>query len=219
MSNVLVIAAHPDDELLGVGGTVCLHALRGDRIKSIIMCEGESLRYGRDVGQSTATMTAAAILGVEEVIQPRFPDQRLDTFTLTDLITPIEQVSETFHPDIVYCQCGYDANQDHQRLFGAANIALRPTSEWVREFYTFYTCSSTEWGYPRNFAPDTWVDISDVLSKKIEAFEAYSSEVKAYPHPRSSDALRYQAHFWGNQVCMDAAEVFMTVRRIRRKDA
>lgn len=219
MSNVLVIAAHPDDELLGVGGTVYLHALRGDRIKSIIMCEGESLRYGRDVGQSTATQKAAGILGVEEVVQPRFPDQRLDTFTLTDLITPIEQVSEAFHPDIVYCQCGYDANQDHQRLFEAANIALRPTSEWIREFYTFYTCSSTEWGYPRSFAPDTWVDISDVLDRKIEAFEAYSSEVKPYPHPRSSDALRHQAHFWGNQVCMDAAEVFMTVRRIRRKDA
>ena len=219
MSNVLVIAAHPDDELLGVGGTVALHARKGDRIKSIIMCEGESLRYGHSVGQSTATREAARILGVEEVIQPGFPDQRLDTFTLTDLITPIEQVSEQFHPDIVYCQCGYDANQDHQRLFEAANIALRPTSEWIRELYTFYTGSSTEWGYPRKFAPDTWVDITDVLETKIQAFEQYTSEVKPYPHPRSSEALRHQAAFWGNQVCMPAAEVFMTIRRLLRRDS
>ena len=213
---VLVVAAHPDDELLGIGGIVCKHTQNGDRVRSVIMCEGESLRYGHEVGQQTAMQDAAAVMGVEQVYHLGFPDQKLDTFTLCDIITPLERISEEFKPDIVYCQSMSDANRDHKILFEAANVAFRPTSEWIKEFYCFYTVSSTEWGYPRSFVPDTWIDISDVLETKINAFEKYTSEVRNYPHPRSSESLRYQAHFWGNQCCMDAAEVLMTVRRLKR---
>lgn len=216
MSRVLVVAAHPDDELLGIGGIVKKHTLKGDRVRSIIMCEGESLRYGENVGQSTAIEEAAALLGVEKVYRLNYPDQKLDGYTLTDLIKPLEDISEEFRPEIIYCQSGTDINRDHKILFEAANVAFRPTSEWIREFYCFYTTSSTEWGFPRCFVPDTWVDITDVLETKIQAFERYHSEVREYPHPRSSDSLRYQAHFWGNQCCMDAAEVLMTVRRLFR---
>lgn len=217
MNKVLVVAAHPDDELLGIGGIVKKHTNSGDVVRSIIMCEGESLRYKADVGQSAAANEAAEVLGVEKVYTLGYPDQKLDTFTLTELITPLEQISEEFRPDIVYCQSACDANRDHKILFEAASIAFRPTSEWIQEFYGFYTASSTEWGFPRSFIPDTWIDISDVLEEKIRAFEKYHSEVRKYPHPRSSDALRYQAHFWGNQCCMDAAEVLMTIRRVSRR--
>lgn len=216
MSRVLVVAAHPDDELLGIGGIVKKHTNKGDTVRSIIMCEGESLRYAKNVGQSVATEEAAKVLGVEKVYTLGYPDQKLDTFTLTELITPLEEISEEFKPDIIYCQSACDANRDHKILFEAASIAFRPTSEWIKDFYGFYTASSTEWGVPRNFVPDTWVDITDVLEDKIKAFEKYHSEVREYPHPRSSDSLRYQAHFWGNQCCVDAAEVLMTIRRINR---
>lgn len=216
MSRILVVAAHPDDELLGIGGTVCRHTKNGDTVRSVIVCEGESIRYAEDVGQTVAMAEAARVMGVEKVYHLGFPDQKLDTFTLCDIITPLEKISEEFRPDIIYCQSSSDANRDHKVLFEAANVAFRPNSEWIKEFYCFYTASSTEWGYPRSFVPDTWVDIGDVLELKIRAFEAYSSEVRDYPHPRSSDALRYQAHFWGNQCCMDAAEVLMTVRCVRR---
>ena len=216
MSKVLVVAAHPDDELLGIGGIVKKHTLKGDRVRSIIMCEGESLRYGENVGQATAIEEAAQILGVEKVYRLNYPDQKLDTLTLTGLIKPLEEISEEFKPDIIYCQSGTDINRDHKILFEAANVAFRPTSEWIKEFYSFYTASSTEWGFPRCFVPDTWIDITDVLESKILAFERYHSEVREYPHPRSSDSLRYQAHFWGNQCCMDAAEVLMTIRRTFR---
>ena len=216
MNRVLVVAAHPDDELLGVGGIVIKHTLKGDEVRSIIMCEGESFRYHDDVGQNTAIHEVAEIIGVNKVYQLKYPDQKLDTYTLTDLITPLEKISEEYKPNIIYCQSFCDANRDHKLLFEAAMIAFRPTSRWIEDFYSFYTASSTEWGYPRNFVPDTWIDISDVLNKKIEAFGKYHSEVKEYPHPRSYDALIYQAHFWGNQCCMDAAEVLMTVRRIHR---
>lgn len=217
MNKILVVAAHPDDEILGIGGTVLKHTKRGDEVRNIIMCEGESFRYGRDVGQNLAIQEASKLLGVSKVYQLQYPDEKLDTYTLTELIKPLEQVSEEFKPDIIYCQSGYDANQDHKILFQAANIALRPTSEWIRNFYCFYTASSTEWGVPRKFVPDTWIDVSSVLEEKIEAFEKYDSEIRQYPHPRSSDALRHQAHFWGNQCCMDAAEVLMTIRRVERR--
>lgn len=213
---VLVIAAHPDDELLGIGGTILKHTLKGDPVRAVIMCEGESLRYAKDVGQSRATEEAAAILGIEKVYSFGFPDQKLDTYTLTDLITPLEKVSKEFYPNTIYCQSACDANRDHKILFEAASIAFRPIDEWIEEFYTFYTTSSTEWGYPRNFVPDTWIDITDVLETKIRAFECYTSEAREYPHPRSSLALENQAHFWGNQCCMDSAEVLMTIRRTIR---
>lgn len=216
MKRVLVVAAHPDDELLGIGGIVKLHTLKGDQVRAIIMCEGESLRYGENVGQATATEEAAKVLGVEKVYRLMYPDQKLDTYTLTELITPLEDISRDFKPDTIYCQSACDSNRDHKILFEAAMIAFRPTVDWIRDFYCFYTASSTEWGVPRNFIPDTWIDITSVLDTKIEAFEKYNSEVREYPHPRSSESLRHQAHFWGNQCCMDAAEVLMTIRRIIR---
>ncbi len=217
MDKVLVVAAHPDDEVLGIGGIVLKHTKKGDRVRSVIMCEGESLRYSKDVGQSAAIEEVAEILGVEYTYLPRFPDQKLDMYTLTDIITPLEEISQKFKPDIIYCQSASDANRDHKLLFEAANIAFRPINKWIRDFYCFYTSSSTEWGVPRNFIPDTWVEISEELEDKIKAFEKYHAEIREYPHPRSSDSLEYQSHFWGNQCCVDSAEVLMTIRRIIRE--
>ena len=158
---------------------------------------GESLRYKKDMGQKTAVSQAGEILGVKEIRQIGFPDQRLDTVTLTEIITPLEKISDEFKPNIVYCQYGGDINMDHQLLFQAANVAFRPLDGWIEDVYAFYTASSTEWGFPRTFTPDTWIDITDTLEKKIEAFLSYHSEVRAYPHPRSAKALEHAAHFWG----------------------
>lgn len=216
MKKVLIVAAHPDDELLGVGGTAARHAMDGDEVYSVIMCEGESLRYKEDVGQTEAVKRAADILGVKKVFHLGMPDQKLDTYTLTEIIAPLEKISEEIKPNIIYCQFGGDINRDHKILFEAASVAFRPLDLWMEEFYAFYTVSSTEWGYPRVFVPDTWIDISETLEQKIAAFECYQSEIRQYPHPRSSEALKYAAYFFGNQCCMDAAEAFMTVRRLRR---
>ncbi len=216
---VLVIAAHPDDELLGCGGTVALHTQRGDAVVSVIACEGESLRYGPGgVGQADHMRRAAETLGVRDVRQLGFPDQRLDTITLTELISPIEQVVREIRPSIVYGQYGGDVNRDHELLFKALLVATRPTEPYIETVYAFDTASSTEWGYPRSFVPDTWIDISATLERKLAAMACYESEVRPYPHPRSLEALRNRAKAWGNQCCLDAAEVFMTVRRIVRND-
>lgn len=216
MKKILIVAAHPDDELLGVGGTIIRHVLNGDEVKAVIMCEGESLRYKGFFGQEKAMKAAADILGLSEIENFKFPDQKLDTFTLTDIITPLEKVSQEFQPNTIYCQYGGDANRDHKILFEAANIAFRPQYSWIEDIYSFYTVSSSEWAYPRTFVPDTWIDITSVFDRKREAFMQYNSEIRKYPHPRSIEALEYCGHFWGNQCCLDIAEVFMTIRRIIR---
>ena len=215
--SVLVIAAHPDDELLGCGGTVALHARDGDRVTCVIVCEGESLRYGPDgVGQRSHTRCAARRLGVHDVRLLGFPDQRLDTICQLDVIQRIEEVVREVRPRTVYCQHGGDVNRDHQIVFQAALVATRPTEGSVEAVYAFDTASSTEWGYPRTFVPDTWIDIGVTLETKVDAMACYRSEVRPYPHPRSLQALRDRAHAWGVQACLEAAEVFMTIRRVVR---
>ncbi len=214
---VLVIAAHPDDEVLGCGGTAALHARAGDEVTALIACEGESLRYGPGgVGQPEHIRRAAQELGLRETRQLGFADQRLDTLSLVELITPLERAVRDLRPSVVYCQYGGDANRDHELLFRAALVATRPIEPYIEAVYAFDTASSTEWGYPRTFVPDTWVDISATLEQKLCAMQCYESEVRPYPHPRSIEALRNRARAWGNQCCLEAAEVFMTVRRSLR---
>jgi LmbE family N-acetylglucosaminyl deacetylase len=216
-TQILVLAAHPDDEVLGCGGTVALHARAGDHVTSVVVCEGESLRYGPEgVGQREQMHRAAERLGVQDVRLLGFADQRLDTLTLTDIITPLERIVRELRPRIVYCQYGGDINRDHELLFKALLVATRPTEQYIDAIYAFDTASSTEWAYPQTFVPDTWVDISSTLEAKIAAMACYESEVRDYPHPRSLEALRYRAKAWGNRACLDAAEVFMTIRRTMR---
>ena len=219
-NRVLVLAAHPDDEILGCGGTVALHRRAGDDVTAVIACEGESLRYGPDgVGQKEHTRAAATAIGVRDVRNLGFADQALDRHSLLELIQTLERVVREVRPTVVYVQFGGDVNQDHTLLFKAALVATRPTEACIGAVYAFDTASSTEWGYPRAFVPDTWVDISDTLDLKIAAMACYQSEIRPYPHPRSLDALRHRARAWGNQHCLDAAEVFMTVRRMYRDGA
>ncbi len=214
---IVVVAAHPDDEILGCGGTIALHARAGDHVTVVIMCEGESLRYGKKgVGQRDQAMRAAKELGIEDLQLLGFPDQRLDTITLTELITPLERIFRELRPTIIYCQHGGDLNRDHQLVFQSVLVAGRPCEEYIESIYAFDTASSTEWAYPRTFIPDTWIDISSTLETKLAAMSCYESEVRSYPHPRSLEALKHRAKAWGNQCCMDAAEVYLTVRRVLR---
>jgi LmbE family N-acetylglucosaminyl deacetylase len=214
---ILAIAAHPDDEVLGCGGVLALHARQGEPVTIVIACEGESLRYGPGgVGQAGHIVRAAAKLGCPPPRLLGFPDQALDTLRLTDLIAPLEKIVREVRPRLVYSQYGGDVNRDHHLLFQAVLVATRPTETFIEGVCAFDTASSTEWAYPRTFIPDTWVDIAATLDAKLAAMACYESELRPYPHPRSLKALEHRARALGNQVCLEAAEVFMTVRRVCR---
>jgi len=219
VGGVVCIAAHPDDEVLGCGGALALHAMAGEPVTVIIACEDEPCRSGPyGVYQSAHIMKAAETLGVRDVRHLGFRDQALDVIPLTELIEPLARGVREVRPRIVYCQHGGDVNHDHHRIFQAALVATRPTETYIQAIYAFDTASSTEWAYPRRFVPDTWIDISQTLSVKLQAMACYRSELRDYPHPRSLKGLEYRAKAFGNQVCLDAAEVFMTVRRVSRDD-
>src|SRR5256885_7179549 len=139
-SRVLVIAAHPDDEVLGCGGTVALHVRAGDEVHTAIACEGESLRYGPEgIGQPEHICRAARTLGVRDVRMLGFPDQRLDTMTLTDVIAPLASLVRELHPDIVYCQHGGEVEPHPEPPFKAALLSPRPTAHCIGAGYPVVT--------------------------------------------------------------------------------
>ena len=219
--NVAVISAHPDDELLGVGGTVARHVDRGDRVRLAVMCEGVSVRYdaARHAEVEAQAKAAAAVLGVSDLVLRDLPDQRLDTLSLTDIVSQIDGVLEGFEPEVVYTHFGGDINRDHRILTEAVLVATRPyAAPSVREILMFETPSSTEWGSPTlipAFHPTVFVDITDTLERKVEAFLKYTKEVRPFPHPRSPEALRDRARYWGSLVNRAAAEPFALVRQLR----
>jgi len=219
--NVLVVAAHPDDELLGVGGTAAVHASRGDHVRLAVMCEGISMRYEpkRHAEVQAQARQAAAILGIDDIVLQDLPDQKLDTLPLTHVVGRLEALIGEFKPERIYTHFGGDINRDHQVLTEALLVAARPYSApFVREILMFETPSSTEWGSPTilpSFQPNVFADISATLEHKVEAFRCYSAEVRPAPHPRSPEALRDRARYWGSLVNLPAAEPFVAVRILR----
>lgn len=218
---VLVIAAHPDDEILGLGGTLRKHVLAGDAVRSWVACEGISMRYDDDhqAALHRQMAEAASVLGVSELVRGELPDQKLDTLPLVEVITQVEEQVRQFRPQLVYGHFGGDVNHDHRVLFEAVQVATRPyAAPWVREILLYETPSSTEWGTPAvqgAFFPEVYVDISATLEAKIEAFLRYQREVRPAPHPRSPESLRARAQTWGSVIGTHAAEVFQVARLIR----
>jgi LmbE family N-acetylglucosaminyl deacetylase len=219
---VLAVAAHPDDEILGVGGTLARHARRGDAVLAFVACCGTNLRYGAEEAARLrrAASEAAGILGLAEVRLGDLPDQGLDTLSLVKVVEPLEAILAEFRPDVVYSHFAGDVNRDHRILLEALAVAARPYSApTVRRIASFETPSSTEWGGPAGlapFAPNLFVDVSETLEAKLRAFGAYASEVRPEPHPRSAAALRARAVHWGSVVGCAAAEAFVVLRDVER---
>jgi LmbE family N-acetylglucosaminyl deacetylase len=221
---VLVVAAHPDDEVLGCGGTIAAHSGRGDRVSLLVLGEGITSRSTGGAGPALTELKerarcAAEILGITELFFRDFPDNRFDSVALLDLVKAVEEVKQRVSPDIVYTHHWGDLNVDHRLTCDAVLAAFRPLpGERVREIWAFEVPSATAWGPPSGasaFVPGCFVDISATLDQKIAAMKAYRGEIRDYPHPRSPEALRALAEYRGAQTGVNAAEAMALIRMIR----
>tara|TARA_Y100000294_G_scaffold66916_1_gene63543 strand:- start:510 stop:1193 length:684 start_codon:yes stop_codon:yes gene_type:complete len=224
MKTILVIAAHPDDEVLGCGGTIARLTSEGNYVYTLILGEGVTSRdKKRDRIKSEneiaelrkQTEDANKILGVKKVYTYDFPDNRFDTVPLLDIIKIVEKIKEDIKPDIVFTHHYGDLNIDHQITFKSVMTAFRPTKgESVKEIYSFEIPSSTEWNVLSStyFMPDYFVNIKKSLKTKIDALKEYKEELRDFPHPRSLKAVELSAKQWGVKMGFEAAEAFKTIR-------
>ena len=221
----MIIAAHPDDEILGCGGTLARLIKEGHSVSTLILGEGVTSRdekrdrkkRKRDLKElRDQTSRANKTIGVEDVFTHNFPDNRFDTVALLDIIKIIEKVKSKVKPNMIYTHCRNDLNIDHRICFNAALTACRPTeTEAVTEIYSFYTPSSTEWSSPYNFSPNLFYDISDTIDDKIRAIKEYKSELKVFPYPRSIEGIRAIAKYWGMCMGVKYAEPFEVIRIVK----
>jgi LmbE family N-acetylglucosaminyl deacetylase len=216
---VLIVAAHPDDEVLGMGGTIARHAGEwGDDVRILCVTDGSSTQYPDDPERralkEAEASRAAAILGVTDYVHLDLPDMRLDTLPHVEVNRVVEEHVRDHRPEVVYC-VQPDVNLDHRVLFDSVAVATRPMpGQPVRRVLTYAPTSSTEWTpAPASwFAPNWFVDVSTTIEQKVEAFAVYSTEAREWPHPRSERALRAHAAYFGATVGCEAAEPFVLVR-------
>lgn len=227
---VLIVVAHPDDELLGLGAT--MHKLiKEQQIETHVIILGEGITSRSDNRDTEKWKNELEIhrnnihqaqkaIGYGSVSIYDFPDNRFDTVALLDIIKVIEKEKTGFQPDVIFTHHGGDVNVDHQRTFEAVITACRPmANESVKTIIAFETPSGTEWrasSDPRHFVPNFFMSVdTENIEAKIKGMESYEFEKRAYPHPRSPEALRIQAQRWGVAVGQEYAEAFYIVRHIK----
>ena len=227
---IMVVVAHPDDELLGLGATMNkLIKNYGCKVKVVILGEGITSRSDeRDAKLWQKELAihkknihnAAKAIGYHEVKTYDFPDNRFDSVALLDIVKVIEKEKENFKPEIIFTHHGGDTNVDHRQTFDAVITATRPIShEVVKTIFAFETPSSTEWqaaSYPNYFKPNFFIEVSiKNVQAKIKGMESYEFEKRKYPHPRSPEALEIQCKRNGVIVGKEFAEAFMLIRSVQ----
>ncbi len=222
---ILIVAAHPDDEVLGCFGTVSKLIKEGYEAYTLILGEGKTSRDEKRLVENkkdemrilnNEIQKANDVIGIKKVFVETFPDNRFDSVDLLDIIKVISKVKEVVKPDIIFTHYEHDLNIDHQITYKAVITATRPMeNECVKEIYSFEILSSTEWNYPLSFSPDTYYDVSDTIDLKIEAMKEYTSELCEYPHPRSVEGIELNAKYQGMRIGKRYVEAFKSVRVIK----
>jgi len=226
--NILVVAAHPDDEVLGCGGSIAKWAKGGHAVHVVILAEGATSRdavrdrESRVVELSSlksAASRAGEILGAVSVQVMDMPDNRMDSLDRLDVIKAIERKVERVKPEMVVTHHAGDVNIDHRIIHEAVVTACRPLpGHVVKKLLAFEISSSTEWqtsGSAAMFIPNYYVDITLELDLKMEALAEYESEMRPWPHSRSMQALEHLARWRGASVGCEAAEAFQLLREVQ----
>lgn len=220
---ILVVAAHFDDEVFGCGGTIAKLANAGHEIFVCVLTDSCSTQYKGHAHEMIAQKMAESeevnkILGIKKTYVFDYPDMQLDTIPHVVLNKAIEQGITRIKPEVVYTHHWGDVNKDHRLVFESTMVAVRPVEHSsVKRVLCYEVPSSTEWAPPtpsNMFAPTVFMDIEDVIEKKIDAVKAYNSELREYPHPRSVENVTNQAHYRGASVGLMAAESFMLIREV-----
>jgi LmbE family N-acetylglucosaminyl deacetylase len=220
MNKVLVISPHPDDEILGCGGTIKKLISRGLEVNVLIVTRGKKGMYSdekiKNVRQEA--LNAHSQLGVTLTRFLDFPAPDLDLVSVSELSLAISDVISELTPDTIFVPHRGDIHHDHKAVFAAALVAARPVKNCVvKRIYSYETLSETEWAAPFGddaFIPDHFVNISDSLSDKLEAFKCYKSQLRDFPNPRSLRSIEALANLRGGTVGFTHAEAFMTIRVI-----
>ncbi len=220
MHNVLVVAPHPDDEVLGVGGTILHHLAQGDAVHVVVCTRGEAARFGAEQVDTVQreSRQVHAFLGVTGSHFLDLPAARLDTVPGADLNAALAEVFEKVRPDTVYVPHAGDVHRDHQLVFQAAMVCARPiAAAYPSRILAYETVSETNWHAPPitpAYIPNVYVDVSAHLDQKLEACGMYASQIQPPPHERSLEAIRALATLRGHTVHVAAAEAFMLVREV-----
>ena len=217
--SVLVVASHPDDEILGCGGTIAKHIIAGDQVAIVFMTNGESSRGGavsdNIMIRNKECEGALKVLGIKDVMSFDYPDNMMDQVPLLEVTKSVESAIDRFNPSIVYTHFSEDLNVDHRITHQAVMTACRPQS-WspVKSIFLFEVLSATEWNSnaKSKFNPNKFVDISDFWPTKLLALKEYSKELRPFPHSRSIETIEALSIYRGATVGLKKAEAFQIER-------
>ncbi len=211
---ILVIAPHPDDEVLGCGGAIARHSQKGDDVCLCIVTQAYEPEWTREFIEKRPkeVENVCKILGIKKVFFLGFPTVKLDTIPQKEINDKVSALIKEISPDVLYIPHSGDINKDHKIVFESALVAARPLASSVKKIISYETLSETEWGSP--FVPNLYVDISDTIKKKTEAMKSYESEVRDYPHPRSIEIIESHAKKRGSEAGLRFAEAFLIIREI-----
>ncbi len=208
---ILVVVAHPDDEILGVGGTLLKHKQKGDDIFVCMVTKAYGPQWSKEYIEQKVSeqQKVDEIIGVKKRFNLNFPTVKLNTIAHGEFNKRITEIVNEVGPDIIYTHFENDLNFDHDLVFRSVMVATRPPTKI--KLVCIETLSETEWGNG-SFKPNYWVDISDFIEQKIKIFKIYESEVKQYPHPRSPEGIKILAQKRGNEICKKYAEAFQIIK-------
>ena len=223
----LVIAAHPDDETLGCGGTIARLTCEQKQVHILVLGEGITSR--QTAAQSSSqdklrslrknSREAGRILGCTNIHFESFPDNRFDSVPLLEIVKVVESYIEKIRPHTIFTHHGADLNIDHAMTARAVLTATRPMPESpVKQLYAFETLSATEWSFGqagKNFEPNFFINITNHIDQKIKAMQAYGGEIRSFPHPRSPKAIKTLANLRGSMAGMQMAEAFSIIRVLK----